>query len=469
MPTIPTRKVLTNSSSAILNAIRNSATTNYRDYVPYAAPNAESIKTIGNIIMDMPSLQNEFLNALINRIGRVIITSKLYEQPWKMFKKGSLEYGETIEEVFVNMAKPYEFDPAVSESTLFQREIPDVRSAFHILNYQKFYPVTVTQQQLRQAFLTADGIYNLIGKIVESMYTGAAYDEFLTMKYLLARHILAGHLKAEQIASPTAANAKSVVSTIKAVSNNFEFPKTKYNISGVSTYSKKQKQYLIVNSDFDAIMDVEVLASAFNMDKAEFSGHRVLVDSFGELDTERLALLFGNNPDYTPLTSAELSALSSIPAVLVDEDWFVIIDNLYEFTENFNGKGMYWNYFYHTWKTFSISPFANACVFVAGAPAVSAVSISPESITTMLGTKASFTATVTAANFASKAVNWSIDTTAKNAGVTITDSGVVTIPETLPEGVTLSSITVTATSVEDSTVTDTATITIYTPSENEGT
>ena len=108
--------------------------------------------------------------------------------------KRFLEYGETIEEIFVNIAKPFQFDPGVAESEVFKREIPDVRATFHIMNYQKFYKSTVNNDQLRQAFLSVDGITDLIAKIVDAMYTGANYDEFLTMKYLLARHILDGRM-----------------------------------------------------------------------------------------------------------------------------------------------------------------------------------------------------------------------------------------------------------------------------------
>ena len=60
---------------------------------------------------------------------------------------------ETIEEIFVNIAKPFQFDPEVAENTVFKREIPDVRSAFHIMNYQKYYKATIQNDQLRQAFL----------------------------------------------------------------------------------------------------------------------------------------------------------------------------------------------------------------------------------------------------------------------------------------------------------------------------
>lgn len=455
MPTRPTNVRLASSSVDILNAIRNSATANYRDYVPAALPNQDSIREIGAVIMQFPALQNEFLSALINRIGRVMITSKMYSNPWNIFKQGVLEFGETIEEIFVNIAKPFEYDPAVAESRVFAREIPDVRAAFHVLNYQKFYKATIQNEQLRQAFLSWQGITDLIAKIVDAMYTGANYDEFQTMKYLLARHILNGELYAMQVPTVSEANMKSIVSTVKGVSNNLEFMSSKYNLAGVANYTMKENQFIIVNSEFDATMDVEVLASAFNMDKADFMGHRVLIDSFGNLDTDRLDLLFANDDNYTPLTTAEIAALDAVPAVLVDAQWFMIFDNLYNFTEQYNGEGLYWNYWYHVWKTFSVSPFANAVVFVPGAPSITSVSVSPATATVSAGQTVLLSATVVTSNFASKAVDWSISP--ETEGVTIDPLGTLSIGPDVASGTEL---TVTATSHYDSTKSATATITV---------
>lgn len=453
MPIIPTANNLTRSSVDILNAIRNNSTAYYRDYVPVATNTADSLREIGNVIMNYPALQNEFLSALVNRIGRVLITSKMYKNPWAVFKKGEMLYGETIEEIFVNIAKPFEFDPAVAEQKVFKREIPDVRSAFHILNYQKFYKATISNDQLRQAFLSWQGVTDLIGRIVEAMYTSANYDEFLTMKYILARNILNGNLKAVQVSQVTPETIKQAVSIIKGVSNSFEFMSSKYNLAGVSNYSLKDNQYLIVNSEFDAAMDVEVLASAFNMSKAEFLGHRVLIDGFDQLDNERLALLFAEDSNYTEITAEELVALRSVPAVIIDRDFFVIVDNLTTFTENYNGQGLYWNYYYHVWKTFSISPFSNSAVFVEGEPSITSVSVSPSTVTTTAGQTVHLTATVVAENFASKAVIWTHN---GGDGVTVDVYGNVTISADY-EG---SEVTVTATSAFDSTKSDTCVITI---------
>lgn len=443
------------SSVDILNAIRNNASAEYRAYVPPANPDAASIREIGNVIMQFPAFQNEFLTNLVNRIGRVLITSKMYKNPWAVFKRGRLDFGETIEEIFVNLAKPFEYDISVSENQVFKREISDVRAAFHTLNYQKFYKATIQQEQLRQAFLSWEGVTDLIAKIVDSMYSAANYDEFTTMKYLLAKHILNGHVYAVNCGTVNAANAKSVVTTIKGISNDMTFAKTKYNLAGVTNFTLKENQYLIVNSSFDAMMDVEVLASAFNMDKAEFMGHRVLVDNFGDFDDTRLAELF---PDYTALTSAQKTALNAIPAVIVDEDWFMIFDNLDNFTEQFNGQGMYWNYWYHVWKIFSISPFENAIVLVPGAPAVSAVSVTPSTATVSPGGIVQLSAAVTAANFAPQTVTWSVNTEAADYA-SVDASGLVSIS---PDATNASTVTVTATSTFDSTAYASATITVST-------
>lgn len=451
MATVPKIKTLTNTSVDVLNAIRNNATQNYRDYVPKATANADSIREIGAIIMDYPALQNEFLSALVNRIGRVLITSKMYDNPWAMFKKGMLEFGESIEEIFVNMAKPFQFDPAVAESNVFKREIPDVRAAFHIMNYQKYYKSTVSNDQLRQAFLSWQGITDLIAKIVDAMYTGANYDEFITMKYMLARHIIDGHMYPVEIPVLTEANMKQVVAKIKGISNQYEFQSNKYNLAGVYTHTLKRDQYLLINANFDATMDVEVLASAFNMSKAEFMGQRVLVDSFGSLDVERLKILFKDDPTFKEPTQDELNALDAIPCVMVDRDWFMIFDNFYNFTEQYNGEGLYWNYWYHVWKTFSVSPFANNALFIPNTPTVTTVTVAPSTVTADVGQTVQFTATVTTTGFAPKAVTWSTN----SANVDIDSSGKATINT----GAT-GSVTVTATSVFDGTKNGTATLTI---------
>lgn len=451
MPTRPKKVTMNTNVMNILNAIRNNASNEYRDYVPPMTDTSQ-LREIGTIIMDYPALQNEFLSALINRIGRVLISTRMYENPWSRFKKGLLDYGETVEEIFTNIAKPYEFEGShTSPTTQFKKYKPDVRSAFHVMNYRKYYPVTIEQQKLRQAFLSADGVTNLIGDIVNSLYTGANYDEFLTMKYLLGKTILKGRMYPVEVPSVSADNAKDIITEVKATSNVIEFPSTKYNPAHVFQHTPKSEQIIFVNAKFDAIMDVNVLASAFNMSKAEFMGQRVLIDSFGSLDTDRLAELFGDDPSYVPFTDDEIEALDSIPLAVVGEKFFMMFDNLNEFTEIYNAELLYWNYFYHQWKTFSTSPFENALVYVPATPTVVSVEVTPATATVSAGSSLALTTTVTVTGFAPQTVTYESDT----EGVTITEGGVVQIDE----GVSGTAV-ITVTSTYDASKSDTVTLTI---------
>ena len=427
MPVKPSTKSLNANSVQILNCIRDSASATYQERIPVATQN--NIREIGNAMMQFQSTQNEFLNALVNRIARVIITSKSYTNPLAMFKKGIMEYGEQVEEIFVNIAKAHPFDPDVAEENVFKREIPDVDAVFHRMNYQNFYKVTISNEQLRQAFLSAEGVTDLIARIVDTLYSGSEFDEFLIMKQLIADAARAGKMYPINIPAPSAATAKQIVTTIKGISNKLEFMSNQYNYMGVLNFTKKENQILLIDAEFDATIDVEVLASAFNMSKAEFMGQRVLVDNFGDL--------------------------TGVVAALVDRDWFMVFDNLMSFTENYNGEGLYWNYFYHVWKTFSSSPFSNAILFTTGAVGVTSVSVSPKAAQATPGQNVQLTASVVTTGYAPQDVKWSVTGNA-SAGTTVDCNGLVHIAA----DESAESITVTATSCYDNGKTDTATITL---------
>lgn len=370
-----------------------------------------TLRNAGETIVNYQPLANAFLSALINRIGLVVLSSKLYSNPWSGFKRGLLEYGESIEEIFVNIVKAKQFDPEKAENEVFRRNLPDVRSAYHIMNYQKFYKTTVSNDELRQAFLSFDGISNLVGKIVEALYTSANYDEFLVMKYLVALKAAGGSFYPQQIATLSPANSNSIVTTMKTVSDNLTFLSPAYNEAGVHTYSAKDEQYFIMTTEFANTIDVETLALAFNLDKVTLMGRIIRVPSFG-FDTQEIArlneLFAEGNPNYIPISDADNNIYKSIPAVCVDRSWFMIFDNLINMTEQYNGEGLYYNYWYHNWKTFSASPFANAIVFTDATPAITSVTVTPGTVTGAKGNLITFNVDVKVTGFASGQVEWTI-------------------------------------------------------------
>lgn len=425
--------------------------------IPIDIPdNTESLHKLGEFIMSYQPYQNAFLNALVNRIGRVLITSKMWSNPWAVFKRGYLEFGETVEEIFVNIAKPHKYDPAAAESEFMKREIPDVRAAFHTMNFQKFYKATISNDQLRQAFLSWEGITDLVAKIVDSMYTAMQYDEYVTMKYMLCREMLNGDLNVQETgASPT---PSQLVTQFRAMSSKLEFLSTAYNMAGVSNSTPREDQYIVIDSDLEATVDVEVLAAAFNMSRADFLGHLIIVDSFSEHDTDRLNELFPEL-EGEPFDSTEITALENVKAAVVARDWWMVFDNYQQFTQNYNGQGLYWQYFFHAWKTFSVSPFANAVCFTSQDSEISTVTVTPNAANVTQGSDLVLTAAVTGTGLIKKDVTWSAKAQSGSLkpGTTIDPySGRLHIAADEP---TTTKVVVTATAVTGKTGTATITVT----------
>lgn len=392
-----------------------------------------SLHNIGQYIMQYEAYQNAYLTALVNRIARVIVTSRMWKDKWAVFDMGKMDYGETIEEIFVNIAKPHSYDPAKAETQVFKREIPDVRAAFHSMNYQKFYKVTISNDQLRQAFLSYYDMNELIARIVDSLYTAMNLDTFLTKKYMLAREAINGgiYTVVTKPISGDGADPGDAITKYRQYTNNLEFLKTLYNRAGVRNSTPIADQVIIVPNEAEATLGVRVLAAAFNLSEVDYISKRIAVDSF-EFDADdeaRLAELFANDDTYKPFTDEEKKALQLISAVKLAKDWFMCFDNFEQFTENYNGEGLYWQYFFHVWKTFSVSPFANAVLFTSQVSEITAVTVSPATANVAQGTSIVMTAEVAGTGLFEKTVEWSVKGTQALASGTHVDgtSGVLRV------------------------------------------
>lgn len=352
------------STIDIINVIRQNASYDYQQNVPEVTT-VNDIPKVGEIIYGTPAFANQFINALVNRIAIVRVQSATFNNPYSILKKGYIEYGETVEDIFVSIAKAVDFNVEKAAKREFQRTIPDVRSAFHVMNWRVMYPVTIQDEDLRQAFLSIDGVQNLIAKIVDAVYTAAEYDEFLLFKYLLIKAISHGKMYPTSIGAGTVLSEAAV--QFRGTSNLLPFMSSEYNEVGVKTNTPKERQVIFMDAMFNAQFDVNVLASAFNMDKADFMGRLFLIDNWTDFDNERFDIIRANSDGIEEVTAEELALLANVKAVILDDNWFQVYDNNNKFTEKYVASGLYWNYFYHTWKTVSNSPFANAVVFVTSA------------------------------------------------------------------------------------------------------
>lgn len=362
------------STLDILNTIRANASAEYQSLVPEITQSTD-IPAVGEVLYGYPALANQFINALVNRIALVRVKSATFNNAYAKYKKGYLDFGETVEETFVNICKAREFNVEKAPAREFARSIPDVRTAFHAMNYRVQYPITIQDEDLRMAFLSAEGVQDLIAKIVNSVSVAQEYDEFLLFKYLIIKAVTHGKMTPISVGDGT--SLTEIASTFRSTSLKLPFISTKYNLSGVHTNTNIEDQAIFLDTDFESQFDVNVLASAFNMDKATFFGTRESIDDWTTFDNDRFSQIVANSSMLELVTDAELAIMANVKGVLVDKEWFQVYDNQNKFTEQYVASGEYWNYFYNVWKTVSTSPFSNAIVFVTS----SAVQTNPDTIT----------------------------------------------------------------------------------------
>lgn len=417
------------STIDIINTIRDNASLEYQQSVPEVTK-TEDIPKVGEVLYGYPALANQFINALVNRIALVRINSATFNNAYAQLKKGYLEFGETVEEVFISITKVREFSAEKAGKRELARSLPDVKTAFHTMNWRVQYPVTIQDEDLRMAFLSATGVQDLIAKIINSVMTAVEYDEYLLFKYLIIKAV--SHGKMYPVAIGDSGDMKEAAVQFRGVSNDLTFMKTKYNEMGVHTVTPKADQYIIMDSFFNAGYDVNVLASAFNMEKADFMGRLMLIDDFTTFDNDRFTTIRENSTMIEEVTSDELTLMQGVKAILVDKEFFQVYDNQNRMTDTYVASGEYWNYFYNVWKTVSTSPFSNAVVFIASdttdyTPASFTVEVTDKSIaekatTLTLGVQDD---TVT---LKSTRVEFVQDETATTKGIAIHKYGAVLFP-----------------------------------------
>lgn len=409
--------------------------------------------------------RNSFIRDLYNVIAKSFISNKVWEFPYSHLFKGTLDFGETVQELYVKRAKMFNFDPEVAEHTLHKRVLPDVRAAFHTLNYKKFWKVTTTKQELRQAFYSWNGLNELVERIIASLAHARNTADFTVFKYMLARLYLNGFMAQRVLPALSLGDADEIVRVLRETSGEFRFEASNVSYAGVPAFSMPETQNLLYTTQLASYIDVGSQSSAYNLEFVSYIGKRDMINRWDVWDEELLAQVFEDDPDYTYFTVDELTRLSRLHAIHFDDE-FLQIYNYQEddYYSQFNPQGLYENHWLHAWRIWSASPFAACVAYVeeANVGSVSAIEINPTTATVNAGEASDrFEVTVTATPVELEGYTLTLDG-AESTSTSISTDGKVFIGrwETATE------LTLTATSVADPTKTATATITVV-PDEAE--
>ena len=325
-----------------LNAIRAVASAEYKGRIPTATQT--NIQNIMTSIMDYSATKEEFTNTILNKIVRTKVLNKAYENSLKFFKKEPLPFGKTIEGVFVDLIKAKNFNENFgtgnNEATsLLAKETPTVKVEYYSENFKHKYKLSISDEQLKSAFMSADGLSQMTQGLIRSATSSSEYDEYMMIKTLIGASVskeveIQGLFKLDENAQ-----AKKITKTVQALVNKFRFMSTEYNKQGVHTHCQPSDCVIITTPDQLANLNVELLATAFNVPYAEMPSRIVVIDSFLKAD--------GTDDTDTVCIVADM--------------YLVQFRNTLDTWETFrNPDGLMTNMFHHVWGSACGCGFVNA-------------------------------------------------------------------------------------------------------------
>lgn len=333
------------TQAGLLNSIRMSASQNYQSVVPLASSN--NISAVGAGIIKFSTTTNEFINLLVERIAVTYLNSSKLQNDFKIFRSGSISNGRHIMDIFVDKLEATEFDLYGGEDDAFTVEKPDIKVVFHTRNRRDKYSVTISKQDLETAFTSSLELDNFIVSVLEQLYSsneGDEYDYSMSLfdnyneKDLFTKIPIKDFNSSGISREERKSRLEDLVESVRATVTRMGLGRgtRAYNALSVRRRSRAEDLFLFISPELESAIDVNVLASAFHMDKASFLSHVMVVNDFAD---------------------------TKMKAVLADRNWFRIYINERYMATNSNGSNMTWKYFYHCWDTYSVSQLENAVSF----------------------------------------------------------------------------------------------------------
>ena len=286
---------------------------------------------------------NQFLTALVNKIVYQKVEHMTFANPFKKYDGYPVNYGDTIENVFVDKAMGVKYDKDATDP--FSRTIPTVKSMYATINYEMQYPVTIYDSLLRRAALNQYGFMNIVDAIMTSLITARSVDEYLATIIMLNNSDLYANgfetLDISDIATEKGQMA-AVCAKIVEVYHDFALPSIDNNKAGVMQVTPPENCLLIIKQDLLDKINLDFLSGLFNLSKADLVKKIITVRSFQAVVNTL------NGQTLTPGVNGD-----DIDFVILDERGF---DNHVALEDGgfiYNPRGKYTNHFSNLWKIIS--------------------------------------------------------------------------------------------------------------------
>lgn len=334
---------------SILNLARTLASAEYNSRIPVATQ--DNVADISQIITVYPTTKNEFINVLTNQIGRNIYLNQVYKNPFAFMNCGELPFGKSIEMVFVDLIKSKNFNENFGTentkvgSLLSKEDMSDkVKVAYFSENYRHKYKITISDEQLKGAFRDSNGLQNLINMILITPINSKEFDQYLLCKQALCNAKIQSETISGYATMDEVKQAKTLTKKVRTYVEKFKFMSDQFNAGGVHTFTRPEDIVVFVTPETKALLDVELLASSFNMDKAKLIARIVTIDSFTKLNA----------------TTTDVEEDAKCLCVIADKKLIQNYGTLNTSESIRNPEGLETNSFYHDWGLIAVCPYVNA-------------------------------------------------------------------------------------------------------------
>lgn len=355
-----------NSLKQSLNAIREISSTIYHEYVP-VIDDTTDISAFAQPLFDYPVVYNEFCDVLVNKLVYSQFETMTFNNPLRVLEGDRIPLGYAGEHVYTNPAKARGFNVNDFAGLLVKYEA-DVKVEYHTVNSDIQYCVTIARQQLKKAMTSWDNLASFITQLSNSLYNGAYIDFFRYTKNIISGAFKENRAVYEKITAVTSeATAKAFVERCRELFLNFQLPSTSYNAwaknggagKPITTWTRPEDIVLIIRNDVRSKIDVQSLASAFNLQYADFIGNVITVDNFDAYDDDGNKIYDG----------------SDIVGMIADKAWFKIKTQDF-FMENFyNPNNRTMQYYLNVQRMYNMSLFANGVIFATDDPDVDSTAV----------------------------------------------------------------------------------------------
>lgn len=325
-------------------------------------------KEVSRVLFDYKLIKNDFIESLVTKIYSSLVHSKLWRNKLDIFHGGMMEYGNTMEDIYVEASDGIDFKDHFGEEGSDVKDVigslvPKVYTNYLSRNFAKKYKITISDIQLRSAFTSETGLATLLNGMLEANLRGAYRDEYKLMKDMLFKYckgltssdvgngkdnVQTQYLQESQVIDLGETNVlKRLATSLRAMNDRLEFESDDFNTARVMQFSAMSDCVFVTTPEVKAHLDVQFFADLFNISKAEVKNRIVLID---ELPKEIK-------------TSADDQTKRLCVGMLMDKKLLRFKDSVFE-TRHFNNPNtLATNYFLHKQGLVGIVPFLNCIVY----------------------------------------------------------------------------------------------------------